>query len=577
MSRCARSRRCASSGILSENGERRFQASPLEIDILLLVEGKPVDENTDDLARARQAYGAQDWATAAASFDAVVAERLRADDLAAYADAVWWLGRIEDNLRLSAAAYNAFLADSRPADAALTATVLGIFHTARGDEPQAVGWLGRAGRLAEDVPECTAQGYLMNFTVVEASLMAGQPAAAVDGARRVQDLGRRIASPDLVAVGLNGEGRALIRSGHLVEGLALLDEAMVTVLDGRLAPFISGTLYCHTIAACHEIADLRRMARWTDLAERWLSSFPAAVFFGGLCGVHRAQLLLLRGEWAEAEQGALRIVTDLDGNRIDYAAEAWYVVAEARRLRGDPRAADAYDEAHARGRDPQPGRALLRLQDGDSAGAAASVRAAVAAAGTDALRRAPLCAAAVEIAVAAGRLDDAAVAASELASTAAAYPTSGLEAMAAAARGAVLLAEDRAEDALPVLRDACRRWHELGAAYDAASTCARLAEAYRALGDEASAAAEVARAEATYERLGAHRPVPESPGGLTRRECEVLVLVADGRSNREIGEKLFISDRTVARHLTNIFHKIGVSSRTQAARYAIDHGLTTAR
>ena len=536
-----------------------------------------MDENTDNLARARQAYGAHDWATAAASFDAVVAERLRADDLAAYADAVWWLGRIEDNLRLSAAAYNAFLADSRPADAALTATVLGIFHTARGDEPQAVGWLGRAGRLAEDVPECTAQGYLMNFTVVEASLMAGQPAAAVDGARRVQDLGRRIASPDLVAVGLNGEGRALIRSGHLVEGLALLDEAMVTVLDGRLAPFISGTLYCHTIAACHEIADLRRMARWTDLAERWLSSFPAAVFFGGLCGVHRAQLLLLRGEWAEAEQGALRIVMDLDGNRIDYAAEAWYVVAEARRLRGDPSATHAYDEAHARGRDPQPGRALLRLQDGDSAGAAASVRAAVAAAGTDALRRAPLCAAAVEIAVAAGRLDDAAVALSELASTAAAYPTSGLEAMAAAARGAVLLAEDRAEEALPVLRDACRRWHELGAAYDAASTCARLAEAYRALGDEASAAAEVARAEATYERLGAHRPVPESPGGLTRRECEVLVLVAEGRSNREIGEKLFISDRTVARHLTNIFHKIGVSSRTQAARYAIDHGLTTAR
>ena len=267
--------------------ERRGAVSKLhrlEIDILLLVEGKPVDENTDNLARARQAYGAQDWATAAAHFDAVAAERLSADDLAAYADAVWWLGRIEDNLRLGAAAYNAFLADSRPAEAARTATVLGIFHTARGDEPQAVGWLGRAGRLAEDVPECTAHGYLVNFTVVEASLMAGQPAAAVDAARRVQDLGRRIDAPDLVAMGLNGEGRALIRSGHLVEGLALLDEAMVTVLDGQLAPFISGTLYCHTIAACHEIADLRRMARWTDLAERWLSTFPAASSSGVCAG-----------------------------------------------------------------------------------------------------------------------------------------------------------------------------------------------------------------------------------------------------------------------------------------------------
>ena len=128
-----------------------------------------------------------------------------------------------------------------------------------------------------------------------------------------------------------------------------------------------------------------------------------------------------------------------------------------------------------------------------------------------------------------------------------------------------------------MLREACRRWYELGAASAAASICFRLAEAYRAVGDELSAAAEIARAEATYERLGAPRPVADSPGGLTRRECEVLVLVADGRSNREIGEGLFISDRTVARHLTNIYHKIGVTSRTQAARYAIDHGMTPAR
>ena len=315
-----------------------------------------MDEHGDSLTRARRAYAAQDWRSAAAHFDAVPPERLTADDLAAYADAVWWLGRIEDNLRLGAAAYDAFLADSRPAEAARTAMVLGIFHMARGDEPQAVGWLGRAGRLAEGIPECPVHGYLLSFTAVEASLMAGQPAAAVDAARRVQDLGRRVDAPDLVAMGMNGEGRALIRSGHLVDGLALLDEAMVTVLDGQLAPFISGTLYCHTIAACHEVADVRRMTRWTDLAERWLTTFPAAVLFGGLCGVHRAQLLLLRGEWDEAEQVALRVVVDLDASRIDYAAEAWYAVAEARRLRGDPGAADAYDEAHARGRDPQPGR-----------------------------------------------------------------------------------------------------------------------------------------------------------------------------------------------------------------------------
>ncbi|HEX6361272.1 response regulator transcription factor [Actinophytocola sp.] len=536
-----------------------------------------MDEHTDRLILARRACAAHDWALAAAHFDAVATERLTADDLAAYADAVWWLGRVEDNLRLGAAACDAYFADSRPAEAAWAAMLLGIFHMGRGDEPQSIGWIGRAGRLAEGIPECPVHGYLLLVTGVEMSLLAGRSADAVDAARRLRDLGHRLDRPDLVAAGVQAEGRALIRSGHVVDGLALLDEAMVTVLDGRLAPFISGTLYCHTIAACHEIADVRRMTRWTDLAERWLATFPAAVAFGGICRVHRAQLQLLLGEWDEAERSALRVVANLDANRVDYAAEAWYVVAEARRLRADPSAADAYDEAHARGRDPQPGRALLRLQQGDPEGAATSVRSALAAAGTDPLRRAPICAAAVEIAVAAGRLDDAAAAASELASTASTYATSGLEAMAAAARGAVLLAQDRAEEALPVLRDACRRWHELGAAYDAAGSCVRLAQAYRALGDETSAAAEIARAETAYERLGAHRRAQDAPAGLTRRECEVLSLVADGRSNREIGERLYISDRTVARHLTNIFHKIGVTSRTQAARYAIDHGLTVSR
>jgi DNA-binding NarL/FixJ family response regulator len=540
-----------------------------------------VDERRDSLDRAREAYATQDWPTAAKCFGAVADEQLTADDLAAYADAVWWLGRVEENLRLGTAAFDAFVAESRPAEAAMAATLLGIFYMARGDEPQAMGWLGRAGRLAEGIPECRVHGYLLFVTEVEASLMAGQPAAAVDAARRIQDLGRRLDQADMVATGIHAEGRALIKSGQVVDGLALLDEAMVTVLDGRVTPFTSGTLYCHTIAACHEIADVRRMTRWTDLTEKWLTTLPAAVPlggpFGGLCAVHRAQLHVLRGEWADAEQVALRVLQYLDSGRIDYAAEAWYVIAESHRLRGDPGAAEAYDEAHTRGRNPQPGRALLRLAEGDAEGAAISVRSALAAAGSDPLRRAPLCAAAVEVAVAAGRLDDAATAASELDATASTYATSGLESMAAEARGAVLLAAGRAEEALPVLRDACRRWQELGAPYDAARTCVRLAEAYRALGDEESAASEVALAEATFKRLGALRPPTESPDGLTRRECEVLALVADGRSNREIGDTLYISDRTVARHLTNIFHKIGVTSRTQAARYAIDHGMAASR
>jgi len=227
-----------------------------------------VDEHTDSLTQARTANAAREWATAATRFDAVPTEQLGADDLAAYADAVWWLGRIDDNLRLSARACDAFLAESRPAEAAGAALVLGVFHLGRGDEPQGIGWIGRAGHLLEGVPECPVHGLLLHLTGVEPSLQAGQPAAALDAARRVQEIGRRLGQPDLVSMGLNGEGRALIRSGQVIDGLALLDEAMITVLDGKLAPFLSGTLYCHTIAACHEVADVRRMTRWTELTER---------------------------------------------------------------------------------------------------------------------------------------------------------------------------------------------------------------------------------------------------------------------------------------------------------------------
>jgi DNA-binding NarL/FixJ family response regulator len=536
-----------------------------------------VNGHEDSLHRARQAYAARDWRGAADLFELVVSRRLTADDLAAYADAVWWLGRVDDALRLAAEACDAFVVESRSADAAGVAFRLGVFHLGRGDEPQGKGWLSRSQHLLDGVGQCRVHGLLLLLTGVEANLGVGQPAAAVDAARQIRDLGQRLNEPDLVAVGLNGEGRALIKSGAVSAGLALLDEAMVSVLEGRLDPFMTGVLYCHTIAACHEVGDVLRMTRWTDLAESWLTTVPAEATFGAMCAVHRAQLQLVRGAWDEAERGALHVVASLDVNRVDYAAQAWYVVAEVRRLRGEASAAEAYGEAHARGYDPQPGRALLRLADGDAQGALASVRSGVAASGPDPLRRAHLWAALVEIAIAAGHPEDAAAAASELSRTASIFATSGLEAMAATARGAVLLAQGNVAEALPVLRDACRRWYELGSDYDAAGTCVRLAEAYRRLGDAASAAAELARAGAVYERLGARRPTRKLPDGLSPREYEVLILVADGRSNREIGAALFISDRTVARHLTNIYNKIGVASRTQAARYAIDHQMTAAR
>lgn len=205
--------------------------------------------------------------SAAACFDIVADEHLTADDLAAYFEAVWWVGRIDDVLVLASAAYDALVADSRPAEAVKTALRLGAWHLVRGDEPQGLGWWGRARRLAEEMPESAVHGYLIYFTEVQMNLVIGQPAGALGAARRVHDLGRRFEDPDLMAAGLNREGRALLKLGQIVDGLALIDEVMVDVLDGRTTPFFAGNLYCLTMEACHEVAAMRRLARWTEITE----------------------------------------------------------------------------------------------------------------------------------------------------------------------------------------------------------------------------------------------------------------------------------------------------------------------
>lgn len=512
---------------------------------------------------------------AAESFDQLSEDQLTPEDLVAFYEAVWWVGRTDDALRIGSLAYDGLVADSRLADAVKTALWLGIWHLSRGDQSRSSGWWGRARHLAEKIPEHPVHGYLLLFTGVEANVARGDLAEALDAARRAADVGRRFDDPDLLAAALNSEGRVMLKSGQVVDGLALLDEAMIGIQEGKNSPLWTGNIYCLTIEACHEVAEIRRLASWTEITEKWLNSQTSAVILDAMCRVHRAQLQLLRGDWESAEAVADQVAGQLGVDRVDYTAEAWYVVGEVRRLRGDPTAADAYREAQAHGRDPQPGRALLQLRDGDANGACASIRSALMAAGSSPLRRAPICAAAVEIALAVGRLDEAKEVESELAATAATYATSGLEAMAATARGAVLLADGEAGAALPALREAYRSWVELGAELEAAYVCRALADAYRLLGDEASAAAERSQATTILERLGLGEwAKPESPAGLTGRECQVLARVAEGMSNQEIGEDLFISDRTVARHLTNIFHKIGVTNRTEAARYAIDHRIT---
>jgi ATP/maltotriose-dependent transcriptional regulator MalT len=540
----------------------------------------------EELAAARAAYARRDWTEALAAYRAAgPAATHTADDAEALADAAWWCGDVDASLAAYEQAHQRHLDTGDHRRAAMAALGLGYNLMLRADSAQGSAWVGRAQRLLRDLPESPEHGYLA-YIDVEAALGQGDAEAALAASRRVQAMGDRHSDPTLVAVGLVGEGRALVRTGAVADGMALMDQAMLTALSGRLDPSWAGNIYCHLMAACHELGDLRRAGEWVRATERWLDGLASAVLFSGICRVHRAQVLHVGGEWDRAEREVRRVCADLDGFSVTTVAEAHYETGSILTSRGDLSGAEeAFRQAHRLGRDPQPGLAMLRLAQGRGPAAEASIRVALAtvAAGNP-LARAPLLRAQVPIALAGGDVETARAACAELGDLAARFTSSGLDVAARQARGALLLAEDRPEEALGTLRSACGLWQELQAPYECARVRVVLARAYRALGDEDAAARELDAAAPVFERLGAvldSREVARLrggrrlPDGLTGREAQVLGLVSAGLSNQEVAEALVLSRKTVARHLSNIYTKLGLTSRTAAAAYAYEHGLAS--
>jgi DNA-binding NarL/FixJ family response regulator len=535
------------------------------------------------LEAAHDAHRRHDWFRAHDAFTlARAADALAVADVEAFADTAWWLGRNDEALALYEEVYRLHVNAGLVPQAARMAMGIGFLSFLRGEAAVGSGWIGRARRLIRDAPECVEHGYLLAMEM-EGATAAGDFTGAVEQARQVQAIADLYRDTTLTALGLVGEGIALVKQGRVDEGLSVLDEAMLPVRAGEVEPSFVGNIYCQMMAICHELADLPRARTWTEVTERWCAGFPSAVMFAGICRIHRVQLMQVQGLWRDAEREAQRVCEELAAMNVFVVAEGHYEVGEIRRLRDDPVGAEAaYRLAHQLGREPQPGLAMLRLAQGRLDAATAAIRTALTADGGNRLTRAPLLAAQIEIALACDDVTTAATASAELHEIAAAYRSVGFEASSHQARGAVLLAQGRPVEALAALRDACRRWLELDAPYDAARVRVLLAGAYTALNDPGAAALELDAATLTFEALGAGadarmleqlRRRPAFPGGLTAREAEVLTYVAAGRSNRDIATSLVISEKTVARHLSNIFTKISVSSRTEAAAYAFTHGL----
>ncbi len=459
---------------------------------------------------------------------------------------------------------------------------LRLFYTfsVRGDGAIAGGWLRRASRLLEDEPEGVAHGHLQ-VALARVARAQGNVDAELAHARAASALGDRFSDPDLVALGRYIEGRLLVRQGQVHDGMATLDEAMLAAVQGELGPMTTGQVYCNVIATCQELGDLRRAGEWTEALRGWCADQPASVF-PGLCRVHRAEVMHLRGAWADAENEARQACTDLLDTMPSFAAEAYYQLGEVRRRLGDVAEAEAaYRQGGELGREPQPGLALLRLAQGRQDAAAAALRRALAEE-SNRLTRARLLAAQVEVAVAGFDLETATAAAGELRAIADDYGSVALKAAAAAAEGAVGLAAGDDGAALRSLRQAWELWQAADCPFEAAEARRSLGVACRKMGDEEGAERALGAALTVFERLGA---APEAsrtaallgsramPAGLTSRELEVLRLVAAGKSNREIAGELYLSTKTVSRHLSNIFYKLGVSSRTAAAAFAYEHAL----
>ena len=540
----------------------------------------------EPVAEGLMAYRRRRWTDAYTALTAADArDLLTAGDLDRLGTAAHLIGRPDAAADAWQRAYGGFLGDGQDARAARCAFWLALTLLQRGEHARAGGWLARAHSVLDAAGlECAERGYL-RLPVALQALSSGDASAAHAEFEQILEIAEEFDDADLRALGRLGCGQALVAGGEVERGVALLDEAMVAVTSGEISTIAAGLVYCSVIIACQEVFDLGRAQEWTGALSRWCASQQDLAPYRGQCSVHRSQIMQLRGEWADAleeAQWACRHLADPPGDPV--LGMAYYQQAELLRVRGDLAGAEQnYRRASRSGHPVQPGLALLRLAQGRLEDAtAAAHRLVEETVGTG--ERSRVLAACVEISLAVGDLERARTATDQLEPLAGRFDSSYLHAVVDSARGSVLLADGDPAAGAAVLGRALSGWQALAAPYEAAQVRLRRGQAYRQLGDHDTAEMELDAARRTFEQLGAAPALARArellatareggPDGLTARELEVLRLVATGMTNRQIAEELVISQKTVARHVANVFAKLDVTSRAAATAYAYEHDI----
>ena len=507
---------------------------------------------------------------------------LEPKDLETLALAAYLTGRDTESYQIFERAHQGYLKQEKKKKAVRCAFWLGLMLMNAGERARSSGWIARGERLLNDEQnqDCAEKGLLLIPHALGA-LSSGDASIAQKIFEKVIKIGEQFHNTDLITLGRLGLGQAMIQQGYVAKGVRLFDETMITLETEEVFPLVNGIVYCAVIETFRKVWDLERAQEWTSALTRWCDAQPDIVPFRGECMVRRAEIFQFHGEWPKALEETVDACDLLARHPGDTAAgEAYYRQAELLRLSGDiEKAEECYHEAAKRGRFPQPGLALLRLAQGLNDAAETSIRNTLQET-RDKKTRAELLPAVVSIMLAVKQIEEAHKAADELCVMAVDLDVPYLHAMSSFCLGAVYLLEENVQLALEHLQKALRLWNSLHLPYE--SACARELKGlvYRRMNDKDNSDAELSAAKWVFEQLKA-KPDLERVNrlltgkrdhetyGLTLRELQVLNLVATGKTNKFIASELFISERTVDRHLSNIFNKLGVSSRVEATAFAL--------